>query len=189
MIAPSHCVNPHCNCPECSCSPCTCNLVQTETHTHTTWSADQQALTHTVETVYRPTAPKSPSAGHGQGHGQGHANPPAAPVLGELKDALTEATDSAHRKEAALAHASHPVHGHNGHTNVRKATYKGHAIEIHTTYGVTIDGKALNAHLEVRDDGSVSYHAVPTYSAPSTIEVMKRVIDSFPDDFPPEEVP
>jgi hypothetical protein len=68
---------------------------------------------------------------------------------------------------------------------LRTATYKGHQIAIRTTYEITIDGQPLEAHMAVSNDGRVHYHGLPNYSSSSGIDLMKEVIDAFPDDFPP----
>jgi hypothetical protein len=70
-----------------------------------------------------------------------------------------------------------------GTTTVRKDTYKGHAIEIRTTYEITIDGTPVLGHLEVANNGNVHYHPVPNYSSESAIDLLRHVIDTFPDEF------
>jgi hypothetical protein len=71
-------------------------------------------------------------------------------------------------------------HGQSGTaTSVREATYDGHKIRIETTYHITIDGKPLEGHLEVLDNGSVHYHGLPNYAVPSAVDLVRLVIDHF----------
>ncbi|MDP9239131.1 MAG: hypothetical protein M3O55_00595 [Actinomycetota bacterium] len=78
-------------------------------------------------------------------------------------------------------------HHHGGHdhgdpgaaTSVREATHDGHRIRIETTYKITIDGKPLEGHMEVLDNGSVHYHGLPNYAVPSAVDLVKLVIDHF----------
>jgi hypothetical protein len=68
---------------------------------------------------------------------------------------------------------------------VREDEYQGHKIVVKTTYEITIDGQALALHLSVGNDGSVHCHSLPNYVSGSMIDVMRRMIDVYPDDFPP----
>ena len=45
----------------------------------------------------------------------------------------------------------------------------------------------MEAHLGVGNDGNVHYHGLPNYSEASAIDLMRRVIDAFPDDYPPTD--
>lgn len=49
---------------------------------------------------------------------------------------------------------------------------------------MTIDGEPLEAHMEVSQNGNVHYHGIPNYTSASAVDVVKQVIDSFPDDYP-----
>jgi len=42
---------------------------------------------------------------------------------------------------------------------------------------------AIEGHLAVGNDGQVHYHAIPNLSFPSAVDLVKRLIDAFPDDF------
>ena len=75
------------------------------------------------------------------------------------------------------------------HASVRTAEHNGHTIEIRTSYDVRIDGEPLEAHIGVSDDGNVHYHGLPNYTEASAIDLMRRVIDAFPDDYPPRGEP
>ncbi|PZS28441.1 MAG: hypothetical protein DLM59_14645 [Pseudonocardiales bacterium] len=82
-------------------------------------------------------------------------------------------------------HGGHDVHGALDHgapgtaTSVRETTHDGHRIRIETTYTITIDGKPLEGHLEVLDNGSVHYHGLPNYAVPSAVDLVRLVIDHF----------
>jgi len=73
-------------------------------------------------------------------------------------------------------------HGHAG-DEVREEDYKGHRIVIKTTYEVKVDGKKFNAPLGVSNAGNVHYHGIPNVGFASAIDLMKCVIDQFPEEF------
>lgn len=76
--------------------------------------------------------------------------------------------------------------GHAGHAHaesVRKAEHAGHKIEIRTHYTVKVDGKTVPLPLSVGDDGNVVCHALPNYLFSSAVDLVKTVIDTYPDDF------
>jgi len=75
-------------------------------------------------------------------------------------------------------------HHHMNSTSVREAEYKGHHIVVTTTYNVTVDGMPIMGHLGVTNDGSVHYHPVPNMKFDSAIDLVKQLIEVFPDDFP-----
>ena len=66
----------------------------------------------------------------------------------------------------------------------RVDVYKGHKIEIQTTYDIKVDGKKIGGHVQVDSDGRVHSHSLPNYNWPSTVDLVRQVIDSFPDEFP-----
>ena len=75
-------------------------------------------------------------------------------------------------------------HGHGGGMeSVREATYRGHHIVVRTTYRLEVDGMPVEGHMGVTNDGQVHYHAVPNLSFASAIDLMKQLIDIFPEDF------
>jgi hypothetical protein len=78
------------------------------------------------------------------------------------------------------------AHGHQGNrgASVRSVTYKGHEIVIRTTYEITVDGDLFDAHVIVDNSGRVHYHGLPTRDFSSTVSLVKKAIDLFPDDFP-----
>ena len=67
--------------------------------------------------------------------------------------------------------------------SVREDDYEGHHIVILTSYTITIDGKEIMAHLSLTNDGEVQYHGLPNYSFDSAIDLVKKMIDVYPDDF------
>jgi hypothetical protein len=74
---------------------------------------------------------------------------------------------------------------HAGHdtTAVREFTHAGHVITIITTYRVEVDGQPIQAHLSVDEDGRVFTHATPFVTYASAVDLMKAVIDAYPDAF------
>ncbi len=99
----------------------------------------------------------------------------------EKKDLLAEAY--------SLLKANKPVTGpHGSHsgsqfTSVREIDYKNHHIVIRTRYEIEIDGKIMNNQIYVDNEGKVSSHALPAYSFPSTVDLIKRLVDKFPNSF------
>jgi hypothetical protein len=77
----------------------------------------------------------------------------------------------------------HAEHGKSPFQSVREVDYKGHKITIYTQYQIKIDGKPFGGHLYVDNSGKVSAHALPNYSFVSAVDLLKKVIDEFPDDF------
>lgn len=73
------------------------------------------------------------------------------------------------------------THGHA--EGVRRFTHRGHDVEIVTRYQVTIDGELWDQHVEVLDDGSVTYHGLPQYAVPSAVDLIRKVID-YQEDAP-----
>ncbi len=84
-------------------------------------------------------------------------------------------------------HASHvgetQEHQHPTSETIREADYEGHHIVIRTTYQIEVDGKPVTGHMGVTDDGRVHYHPVPNISFASALDMVKQLIDIFPDDF------
>ena len=86
--------------------------------------------------------------------------------------------------EHVTGHAHHPSHSHEpAVTSTREVTYKGHHIVIRTTYQIEVDGLGIRGHMDVTNDGQVHYHAVPNLSFASAVDMVKQLIDTFPDDF------
>ena len=75
-------------------------------------------------------------------------------------------------------------HGHGDpQESTREADYHGHHIVVRTTYRIEVDGTPIEGHLGVTDDGQVHYHAVPNLSFASAVDLVKQLIDTFPEDF------
>lgn len=99
------------------------------------------------------------------------------PEGAELEHDGTAAGDTNGREPPAAAHG----HG----TGVRRFTHRGHDVEIVTRYEVLIDGEPWDQHVEVLQDGSVTYHGLPQYALPSAVDLIRRLIDydeDAPDD-------
>src|SRR5262249_46356058 len=67
--------------------------------------------------------------------------------------------------------------------SVRQADYKGHHIVITTSYTITVDGAPVMGHIVVTDEGQVQCHALPNYTFLSAVDMVKSLIDQFPEDF------
>src|SRR5262245_40321220 len=82
--------------------------------------------------------------------------------------------------------AGHETHGHGGQAiSVRAAEHNGHQITVTTTYRVEIDGKVVKIPLMVNASGNVHCHSLPNYQFDSALDMIKAVVDAFPEDFPP----
>lgn len=66
---------------------------------------------------------------------------------------------------------------------IREADYEGHHIVVRTTYRIEVDGMPVTGHMGVTDDGNVHYHPIPNMSFASALDMVKRLIDVFPDEF------
>src|SRR5262245_39483950 len=85
------------------------------------------------------------------------------------------------KKVSAAGHG----HGHGGHAaSVRTAEHNGHQITLTTTYRIEVDGKLLKIPLMVDDDGDVHCDSLPNHQFDSALEMIKAVLDAFPEDFP-----
>jgi hypothetical protein len=77
----------------------------------------------------------------------------------------------------------HGEHAEHEATSVRELTHNGHSVKIITTYRVEVDGKPANLHLSVDEDGQVYTHATPFVTYDSAVDLMKQVMDAYPDAF------
>jgi hypothetical protein len=105
-------------------------------------------------------------------------NSSSLPTTGSIKKYVD-------RNAPKVRNAMQSHHDHHGAASLREAEYKGHKIQIRTTYQVTIDGRPVTGHLGVTDDGTVHYHPVPNKAFTSAVDLVRALIDIFPDDFPP----
>lgn len=87
------------------------------------------------------------------------------------------------KKNALHVKKAQKTHKHQRMESVREADYKGHHIVITTHYQIEVDGKMLMGHLGVTNDGQVHYHPVPNLSFASAVDLVKQLINIFPDDF------
>jgi hypothetical protein len=100
------------------------------------------------------------------------------------KREIDEVTQPASYLEHVAEKGSAPDHHHEGPLEtVREADHNGHHIVIRTSYSIEVDGRPVTGHLAVGNDGRVTYHAVPNLSFESAVDLVKRLIDAFPDDF------
>jgi hypothetical protein len=75
------------------------------------------------------------------------------------------------------------MHHHGPATSVREADYKGHHIQVRTTYEIQVDGTPVSGQFLVTDEGQVQCHALPNYTFLSALDLVKALIDAFPEDF------
>lgn len=87
------------------------------------------------------------------------------------------------KKNAGIVKKLQGVHKHPA-ESIRETTYNGHRIVVRTSYKIEVDGKPVLGHLGVTDDGQVHYHPIPNIALPSALDMVKRIIDVFPDEFP-----
>lgn len=186
-------VNPYCSCDPCECEqPCACGLTQVGHTTDEQWDAGRQELTYTVTSRFRPAPPGQHPAGedHHAETGSRGERPVGAPeeILDSVSGHASLRANLLEQHEPGSSH-SHDSAAGAGHESVRTTTYRGHTIEVHTSYRVLVDGQQLGAHMGVGDDGNVHYHGLPNYTAASALDVMREVVDAFPDDYPSAEPP
>lgn len=79
------------------------------------------------------------------------------------------------------------THGKHEATSVREMTHNGHTVRIVTTYRVEVDGEPADMHLSVDEDGQVFTHATPFVTYSSAVDLMKEVMDAYPDAFSRED--
>ena len=75
------------------------------------------------------------------------------------------------------------MHHKGGQEIVRQDDYKGHHIVVRTVYHITVDGKEVTGHIMLTNDGQVQYHGLPNRSFDSTVQLVRTLIDKFPEDF------
>jgi len=74
-------------------------------------------------------------------------------------------------------------HSHQKTETIRNAEHHGHHILVRTHYEIEVDGQMLMGHMGVTNDGHVHYHPLPNLSFTSAIDLVRQLIDTFPDDF------
>ncbi len=85
-----------------------------------------------------------------------------------------------HRNDLQRLHEPH----HHGNTTVREVTHGTHSIRVVTSYDIEVDGQPVTGHLLVTNEGAVHYHAIPNQEFASALDMVKRMIDLAPDQFP-----
>ncbi len=98
----------------------------------------------------------------------------------KLGDYLTRARDKA---------PAHAGHGTGGAQSVREDNYRGHEIKIVTTYKILVDGKNIRAPLGVDATGQVHCHSLPNYQTASAVNMVRALIDGFPEEFERKPAP
>ena len=97
----------------------------------------------------------------------------------------------ASKAESLVEHVSRNApalgHSHGGTMeSIREGTYRGHHFVIRTSYHIEVDGVPLEGHLGVATDGQVHYHAIPNLRFVSAVDLVKQLIEAFPEDFQPQ---
>ena len=126
----------------------------------------------------------SHSSGHSHNshsHSSGHSHNSHSHKHSNKKDILADSYKKLKAGRAIVV--GHAQHDMGSHDSIREAEYKGHKITIRTHYDIRVDNKPLGGHVYVSNDGNVSTHAMPAYSFSSTVELVKQLIDSFPNKF------
>jgi hypothetical protein len=117
---------------------------------------------------------------HKRGSGKGsHAHKPSPRLPSDLL-AYSYKQLKAGKPVAAAGHAEHDK---GPFQSVREVEYKDHKIAIYTQYEIRVDGEPFTGHVYVDNTGKVSTHALPAYSFVSAVDLVKKIIDEFPDDF------
>ena len=116
---------------------------------------------------------------HKRGSGKGsHAHKPTSRLPSDLL-----AYSYKQLKAGKPVAAGHAEHDKGPFQSVREAEHKGHKIAIYTQYEIRVDGEPFTSHVYVDNTGKVSTHALPAYSFVSAVDLVKKIIDEFPDDF------
>ena len=69
-------------------------------------------------------------------------------------------------------------------TGYREAEYRGCFIQVKTTYEIKVNEKPLGGHFSLGNNGRVYSHACPYRDFGSTVDLVKCMIDLYPDGFP-----
>lgn len=78
-------------------------------------------------------------------------------------------------------------HGHHRLSSIREAHFKGKHIKVKTTYVIEIDGKHVVVHARVDNQGKVHCHTTPYEPYDSVIDLIKMLLDKFPDSLPVDD--
>jgi hypothetical protein len=102
-------------------------------------------------------------------------------ILMKRKDAAAYASNASLLK--SIARLPKIERGSMHDKSMRKFSHKGHEISIATIYQIKIDGRMVHLPLQVAQDGHVHSHAIPNYSESSAVDIVRKIIDLFPEDF------
>jgi hypothetical protein len=94
----------------------------------------------------------------------------------------TQSIASYVKKNAGRVRGSQARH-HGTTESLRTAEHRGHKIVVKTRYDITIDGRRVTGHMGVSNDGHVHYHPIPNLSFASALDMVKAIIDVFPQRF------
>lgn len=98
---------------------------------------------------------------------------------------MTEDTDlkalTKYSKSPLSRRASTMARNHKA--GIRTARHGKFKIEIATRYAVQVNGRKVPMVIEVGPDGSVSCHDIPHYITASAVDLVKAVIDAYPERF------
>ncbi|MGH9972749.1 MAG: hypothetical protein ACRD93_02490 [Nitrososphaeraceae archaeon] len=130
---------------------------------------------------YNKRESKKSSHSKAHTHSSGHSHISHSHKYNNKKDILADSYKKLKAGRPIIV--GHAQHGIGSHDSIREAEYKGHKITIRTHYDIRVDNKPLGGHFYVGNDGNVSTHAMPAYSFSSTIDLVKQLIDSFPNEF------
>jgi len=75
------------------------------------------------------------------------------------------------------------------HGTIREDNHNGHRIIIRTTYDIEVDGRRVLLPLSVDNEGRVHCHSLPSYQFGSAMDMVKTLIDNFPEDFAGQKPP
>ena len=125
----------------------------------------------------KPEKPRHASHGH-----------PASSSVGSQDILATTYKQLKKGREVTAAHAEHAHHPAQL-ESMREVEYNGHRVVIRTLYDIKVDNKPLSVHVYVDNAGMVSTHALPNYSFASTVDLIKNLIDVFPNNFEKKTTP
>lgn len=97
----------------------------------------------------------------------------------KLAKAALPATLGGYLHKTASSHGGHGEHA----SPPRVTTHNGHKIFLETIYRVTVDGKKVELGIMVDDEGHVHCHSLPNYQFQSALDMVRAIIDQFPEDF------
>jgi len=109
--------------------------------------------------------------------------------MGDIPDTLPTPKSIASYVKKNLGKAKMAPMSHTHTVSTREVDYKGHHIVIKTTYEIDVDGHAVTGHIDVSNEGQIAYHGIPNVSFDSAVDLVKSLIDHFPDDFQPGAKP